>query len=311
MAYILVVPKWTIGLLKAVFKYPTSFDFEGYTLRYIRASYIALGYLKRGCAMDIATFIGLVSGYALIMAAMIRGGSLATFYDTPSLLVTIGGTISATLMQFPAKEIVRVFSVTKNAFIVNNNNISLKKTIEFFVEMAKKTRKEGILSIEDECERMGIKDLFLIRGIQLAVDGIPPEDVRSILETELTYINERHATGCAVLDAMSYYAPAFGMVGTVIGLILMLKNLSDPTQLGGSMALALTSTFYGSILANLLFMPLSGKLKIRMQEETLRMEIILEAINTIQEGENPRLIEQKLNSFLAPKSRNTTIKVGR
>jgi len=257
--------------------------------------------------MDIATFIGLVSGYALIVAAILRGGSISTFYDTPSMLVTVGGTISATLMQFPVSELVRLFSVMKNAFISGNSDASLKKTIVFFVEMAKKTRKEGILSIDGECERVGITDVFLIRGVQLAVDGVPPEDVRSIMETDLAYMNDRHAAGCAILDAMSYYAPAFGMVGTVIGLILMLKNLADPSQLGGAMALALTSTFYGSILANLLFMPISGKLKTRMQEETLRMEIIMEAINTIQEGENPRLIEQKLNSFLAPKLR----KVGR
>ncbi len=250
--------------------------------------------------MDITTFIGLVSGYALIMAAMLHSGSIAAFYDTPSLLVTLGGTFAATFTQFPIKEIVRVFSIVKNAFVINSDMASPKKTIDFFVNISKKTRKEGILSIEGECEKLGIKDQFLVRGVQLAVDGVPPKDVRSILETELDYVNQRHASGCAILDAMAYYAPSFGMVGTIIGLILMLRNLSDPSQLGSSMALALTSTFYGSILANLIFMPIAGKLKTRMQEETLRMEIIMHAIGTIQDGENPRLIEQRLNSYLSP-----------
>jgi chemotaxis protein MotA len=172
------------------------------------------------------------------------------------------------------------------------------------MDYAKRARREGILSLEPLIKE--IDDEYLKKGLQLTVDGLEPELIRDILETEIAYLEERHGSGADVVSVMGAFAPALGMIGTVIGLILMLQTMSDPSTIGPSMAVALITTFYGAILANLVFNPLAGKLRTRSKEEVLIREMILEGVLSISKGENPRVIEEKLNSYLPPKNRRVS-----
>jgi chemotaxis protein MotA len=165
------------------------------------------------------------------------------------------------------------------------------------VDFAEKARREGLLSLEQDV--MEIDDSFLQRGIQLVVDGTDPELVRNILETKLTFLEERHQKGQDIFSSMGQLSPAFGMIGTLIGLIQMLTNLESPDSLGPGMATALITTFYGIIFANLFFIPITGKLKMRSEEEILMKEVMIEGILSIQAGENPRIVKEKLSAFLA------------
>jgi len=173
--------------------------------------------------------------------------------------------------------------------------------IKTLVQFTQKARREGLLALEDEAA--SVEDAFLSKGVQLVVDGTDPELVRSILETELSFLENRHRTGAAMFETMASLAPSFGMVGTLIGLIQMMGTLDDPEKIGPGMAVALVTTFYGTILANLVFTPLAGKLKVRSAEEILLREVMIEGILSIQAGDNPRIVEEKLNAFLAPKVR--------
>ena len=176
-------------------------------------------------------------------------------------------------------------------------NVDLSKDVDNIIYIANIARREGILALEESVSQMD--DPFLKKGIMLIVDGSDPELVRSIMETELDFIHERHTQGQAVLLQMSAYSPAFGMIGTLIGLINMLAKLDDPSSLGPGMATALVTTFYGSMLANMVFTPLAKKLGVMSSEEYLRKELVLEGILSIQDGENPRIIREKLNAFLS------------
>lgn len=176
-------------------------------------------------------------------------------------------------------------------------NFDLSKDLDTIINIANIARREGILALEEAVADMD--DPFLKKGIMLIVDGSDPELVRSIMETELDFISDRHSQGQAVLLQMSSYSPAFGMIGTLIGLINMLAQLSDMDSLAGNMAIALVTTFYGSAMANMIFTPLAKKLGIMSSEEYLRKELILEGILSIQDGENPRVIREKLNAFLS------------
>ena len=169
------------------------------------------------------------------------------------------------------------------------------------VELAEQARREGILAIERHIDN--IDDDFMKSGIQLAVDGSEPEVMRNIMENELNNLQNRHKLGQAIFTAMGMYAPAFGMIGTLIGLIKMLRTLDDPTQIGAGMAVALVTTFYGAVFANLIFLPIAGKLRTRSEKEVLERELIIEGILAIQSGDNPRIIRGKLLTFLAPSAR--------
>ncbi|MEA2062225.1 MAG: motility protein A, partial [Gemmatimonadota bacterium] len=179
------------------------------------------------------------------------------------------------------------------------------ETIATLVSFAERARREGILALERHMEE--IEDEFLSKGIQLAVDGTEPELMRSILTTELDYMERRHTNGAGILTTAGALAPAFGMCGTLIGLVLMLLTMSDPSTIGPKMAVALITTFYGAILANLFFIPLSNKLKRRSEEEVLVKELMIEGILSIQSGDNPRIVEQKLTSFISPKLRRAIV----
>lgn len=249
--------------------------------------------------MDIATIIGLFAGIGLIVSAILLGGSPAVFFDVPSLLITVGGTVAATLINYPLSDVLSVMNSVRNAFI--QKDTSPQGLIEKLVSYATIARREGILALEGHAGDAG--DEFLERSVQLAIDGTAPELIKDILTTELAFMEDRHAMGQSILVAMGTFAPAFGMIGTLIGLVSMLTTLDDPSQIGGGMAVALITTLYGALMANLALLPAAGKLKVRTANELLAKEIIIEGILSIQSGDNPRIVEQKLKAFVAPATR--------
>jgi chemotaxis protein MotA len=214
-------------------------------------------------------------------------------------MITVGGTVAATLINYPLHEIRGVLSTVRNAFAFELQTPA--SMIESLVSYATKARREGILTLESELETA--KDPFLIRGVRLAIDGTAPELIKDILTTELSYVESRHSLGQGIFTMMGTYAPAFGMIGTLIGLISMLRSLEDPSQIGSGMATALITTFYGALMANLIFLPIAGKLRTRTRSEILIKEVIIEGILSIQSGDNPRIVEQKLKAFISPKLR--------
>lgn len=249
--------------------------------------------------MDLSTIIGFLLGIFLVIWGIMQSGELVTFIHPASLAIVLGGTIGATLISFPLKKVLNTFKVVKNAFF--EKGISQNKLLEDIMNLANIARKEGLLALEEAGEKA--EDIFLKKGIMLIVDGTDPELVRNVLETELNFLEERHEEGQKVLETMAAFSPAFGMVGTLIGLVNMLKTLDDVSTVGPNMSVALITTFYGSLFANLLFTPLANKLKGRSREELLVKEMIVEGLLSIQAGENPRIIEEKLKTFIPPQQR--------
>ena len=250
--------------------------------------------------MDITTIVGLIAGFTLIIMGIYNGGELASFIDTGSIMITVGGTFAATLVAFPLAQIVGVIGVLKKAFF--HKSIPPTELIEKIVGFAETARREGILALEQAVQE--VDDTFMASGIRLAVDGTEPELIQTILETELNFVEERHKGGVSIFEQMGSFAPALGMVGTLIGLVIMLKNLDDPSAIGPGMALALITTFYGAVSANLVYIPIGNKLKVRSAEEGLQKRMIMEGIMSIQSGDNPRIVEQKLNVFISPNLRS-------
>lgn len=246
--------------------------------------------------MDIATLIGFLAGIILMVIAILSNGSIATFIHIPSLQIVLGGTIAATFISFPLKKVVNTFKVAKNAF--SKDEVSHSEIITEVLYLANIARKEGLLALEEASEKA--ENEFLKKGIMLIVDGTDPELVRNVLETELNFLEERHGEGQKVFEVMASFSPGFGMIGTLIGLVNMLKDLSDVASVGPNMSVALITTFYGSLFANLVFLPLANKLKGKSREELLGKEMIVEGLLSIQAGENPRVIEEKLKTFIPP-----------
>lgn len=249
--------------------------------------------------MDITTIVGLIAGFTLIVMGILNGGELGSFIDTPSLLITIGGTLAGTLVNHPLPQMVGLFSVMMKTFFWSS--LPPTELIEKIVGFAETARREGILALEQAVQE--VDDAFMATGIRLAVDGTEPELIQTILETELSFVEERHKAGANIFGYMGSCAPAFGMIGTLVGLVNMLQNLDDPSAIGPGMATALITTFYGAVTANLIFIPFAGKLKIRSAEELLQKRMIMEGIMSIQSGDNPRIVEQKLATFIAPSLR--------
>ncbi|MDA0745095.1 MAG: MotA/TolQ/ExbB proton channel family protein [bacterium] len=252
--------------------------------------------------MDITTIVGLIAGFTLIIMGIFNGGELSSFMDSGSFMITIGGSLSATLVNFPLANIVSILSVMKKAFFYKS--IQPTELIEKIVGFAETARREGILALEQAVQE--VDDSFMAAGIRLAVDGTEPELIQTILETELSFVEERHKAGASIFEYMGNAGPAFGMVGTLIGLVIMLSNLDDPSAIGPGMALALITTLYGAVFANLICIPIGGKLKVRSAEEALQKRMIMEGIMSIQSGDNPRIVEQKLNVFIAPNLRSVS-----
>lgn len=249
--------------------------------------------------MDLGTIVGIIVGFVLVVAAIATGEGALFFIHPKSVMIVFGGTLGATLITFPLKDVLTVMKVMQKAF--TSTKMSYNETIEKLVLLAEKARREGILAIEHDME--SINDDFLRSGIQYAVDGTEPETIRAILESELLNLSERHKMGQSIFLAMGTYAPAFGMIGTLIGLIQMLVSLDDPSKLGGGMATALVTTFYGALSANLFFLPVAGKLGNRSRVENVQKELIVEGILAIQSGDNPRIVREKLLTFVSPADR--------
>lgn len=252
--------------------------------------------------MDLATILGMVVSFGLIIAALTVGGDPLTFIDAPSMLIVFGGTIGATLTHYPLGTVFKIGTVIRKTLVSKTPASAL--IIEQFMDYANRARREGILALEPIIK--GIDDAYMRKGLQLTVDGLEPDAIKSIMETEIGNTEGRHETGIELLNSLAAYAPALGMIGTVIGLVQMLKTMDDPSSIGPAMAVALITTFYGAVLANLVFLPMVGKLKHRSKEEILIMEMQMEGVLGISRGENPRIIMEKLSSFQPPKERKST-----
>ena len=250
--------------------------------------------------MDKGTVIGVVSGLGLVMVSMIMGGGIGPFIDIPSLVMVVGGTIAATLVNFQFEDVMGLMKVTKK--LINTTPMTPQKYIEQIVSISKKARTNGLLAIEEDLEK--VDEDFMKVTLQHVVNGTEAEDLDKIMQAELAIMTQRHKTGQQIFTAMGAYAPAFGMVGTLVGLILMLQNLSDPSAVGPGMAMAMITTFYGALFANLLFIPMSGKLKMRSEQEIQFKEMLLMGILAVQAEESPRVIQNKLLSFLPPAERS-------
>ncbi|MBN1257347.1 MAG: motility protein A [Planctomycetes bacterium] len=251
--------------------------------------------------MDIATIIGYVLAGGFLIAG-IGVSKVPGFIDLPSLLIVGGGASGAVIVSFPMEHIKKFVIVTKNAWLhTAQQPIEMIKRMVEFAEVA---RRDGILALENVTEN--VEDEFLVKGIQLAVDGTDPELIENIMMTELETMEERHGKGKALYEKLEKYAPAWGMIGTLIGLINMLGGgMEDPNALTSGMAVALITTMYGSICANLLFGPIADKLQMRNDEEILMKQIVLEGVKSIQAGDNPRIVEQKLRIYLPPSERQS------
>lgn len=249
--------------------------------------------------MDLATLLGMAVSFGLISLALAMGGSPRSFIDVTSMLIVFGGTLGATLAQYPLGTVFRIGEVIRKTMVAHGPSTSA--IIDQIVDFANRARREGILALEPLIK--GLDDAYLRKGMQLTVDGLEPGAIQSIMEAEINSTEARHETGIEMLSALATYAPALGLIGTVIGLVQMLQNMSDPSAIGPSMAVALITTFYGAVLANLVFLPMAGKLKHRSKEEIHIMEMQMEGVLGISRGENPRIIMEKLSSFQSPKDR--------
>lgn len=246
--------------------------------------------------MDLGAIIGLPIGVIFLVIGILIGGSLLLFVDLPSVMIVCGCSLATFLMSNPMKLIMD----TPKLFILFTSPYDVKadEIIAKFVEFATKARRDGLLALESDVE--ALEEPFFKKGLQLVVDGTDPALIRSILETELASMEGRHTNGIKIFVNIATLAPAFGMIGTLIGLINMLAHMDDPATIGPSMSVALITTMYGSIIANLFMNPISYKLATRSAQEVAMKELILEGVLSIQSGDNPRVIEERLKAFLSP-----------
>ena len=246
--------------------------------------------------MDLATLIGLIGAFGIVLASIMIGGSAGTFINTPSLLLVLGGTVLVTMMKFSLGKFLGATSIAVKAFL--HKPSSPEELIENAVQLAKSARQGGLLALEDA----EVRDDFMKSGLGLLIDGHPAEVVRSMLSKDLHHTLQRHSDGQDIFKAIGDVGPAMGMIGTLIGLVQMLANMDDPKQIGPAMAIALLTTLYGAILANMVALPIADKLAVRSREENVRKSLIIDALLSIQSGQNPRVIENMLETYL-PRSK--------
>lgn len=250
--------------------------------------------------LDALTGLGLLFGTILLFWGMATGGTnLIIFWDFASVLITIGGSLAAVFISISMDDLKKLGKIFMQAF--NEKNSSGQDVIVQFSDLSKKARREGLLSLEDDISQL--EDAFLKKGLQMVVDGIEPETIKDILELEIGEMESRHASGAAIFSTWGAYAPAFGMIGTLIGLIQMLSNLTDSSTIAAGMGKALITTYYGSLLANLFCNPIASNLQKKSAKEVSLREMMLEGILSIQSGVNPRIVEEKLIAYLEPKER--------
>ncbi len=249
--------------------------------------------------MDLATIIGIILALGMLLTGILANSPLHLFLDPPAAMIVIGGLSGAILINYPLQQVLRLFVVVRHAFFTRSAEPG--SIIRFIIDLSNKARREGILALEPMLK--AIEDPFLRKGLQLTVDGMEPKAIREIMQIEITYLEERHEVGASILQNMGTLAPALGLTGTLIGLVQMLQKMNDPSTIGPAMAVGLVATFYGVVLANILFNPLAGKLRLRSKEESLLRELMVEGIVAISTGDNPRIILERLNGYLAPHQR--------
>lgn len=245
--------------------------------------------------MDIATIIGVLFGLVVIIGSIIAGGGAMAFVHVPSLAITMGGMLCATMIHFSLPQFLGIFSIVKKTIVTKIPSSS--ELIQKMVNYAAINRRDGALALEQEIQN--VNDLFFVKGLQMLVDGQDSENIRDLMSLEIQYLQDRHSTGKKILEFMGSAAPAFGMIGTLIGLVQMLRNLDSPESIGAGMAVALLTTFYGAFAANLILIPLAGKLGIYSKAEVTAMEMITEGICAIAQGENPTAVREKMQEFIS------------
>lgn len=249
--------------------------------------------------MDISTVAGLVLATIAIIGSILYGSPLSIFIDIPSVVVVIGGVIATTLIKWPMENVKALVAYYMKS--VFSTPVDAKAMIEEIQKLAETARRESVFALE----KVPVEDKFLKKAVTLAADNRPPEVITSILSLEIAAMEDRHSKGVDMLEGMGADGPAFGMIGTLIGLVQMLQNMSDPSSIGPAMAVALLTTFYGSVIANVFTIPVAAKLKQRSKLESTKMNIIVAGVLGIVAGENPRVIREKLDSFLPPSERLT------
>lgn len=248
---------------------------------------------------DIIPLVAIFAGLTLIILAIMIQGDIMIFWSLSSLLITILGSFFALMASFPFKTLAMTPSILRQAFFHPMDN--RKDLVTLTTTLSRKARTEGLLSLEDEL--LDIEDQFLVKGLQMVVDGIEPENIRKIMALEIEAIERRHEVGHSIFSSWGELAPAFGMIGTLIGLIVMLSDLQNADAIGIGMATALITTFYGALFANMVLIPIANKLKSQTNNEIYTREMMIEGILSIQSGLNPRIVEEKLTSYLSPKER--------
>lgn len=251
--------------------------------------------------MDLATIIGAVLGLVVVGFTMVHEshGALHLFWNMSAAILISGGLLSAVFISFKMAHVTALMGIIKRCFIYPLP--APAAVIERMTEYATLARKEGLLALEEKSK--DVKDPFFSKGIMLVVDGYPADSVRQILEVDVEVMKERHTVGKKMMENMAGAAPAFGMVGTLLGLVAMLQNISDPSKIGAGMAVALLATFYGCALANCVFIPLACKLDMRTKEEALIRQLMIQGILAIQSGDKPQVVRERLKAFLSPSQR--------
>ncbi|AHK16785.1 MAG: flagellar motor protein PomA [Thalassolituus sp.] len=249
--------------------------------------------------MDLASLVGVLGAFGIVIMAMILGGDISMFVNVPSILIVVVGSMFAVLMKFELGQFLGAFKIAGKAFAFKL--VKPEALIGEIVEMAGLARKGGLLSLEGK----EVSDEFLGKGIQLLVDGHDPDVVRTLLSKEMKLASERHDTGITIFKAMGDVGPAMGMIGTLIGLVAMLANMDDPKSIGPAMAVALLTTLYGAMMATMLMLPIADKLSLRKAEEDTLKSMIIDALLAIQSGQNPRVIESMLQAYVQEGKRAT------
>jgi chemotaxis protein MotA len=249
--------------------------------------------------MDIATVLGVIIGFIVIIGTIQHEGSILLFLNIPAIAIVFGGMSCATMIHFSMGQVLGIFSIIKKTLL--HKAVPPQELIRRMVNYAAINRRDGALALEQELPK--IKDGFMIKGLQMVIDGQDTESIRELMEMEVQYLEERHATGKKILDFMGASCPSFAMVGTLIGLVSMLSKMENPEQVGKGMAVALVCTFYGALFANLIFLPLGGKLGQYSKTEKLSMEMILAGICAIAKGDSPMAVREKMQIFISMKRR--------
>ncbi|WP_096436166.1 flagellar motor protein MotP [Alteribacter populi] len=247
--------------------------------------------------LDFLTPIGLFVGLTMILFAVLSNagpGNMHYFLQWTSIVIVLGGLAAAILINFSLNDLKLLPKVFKETF--QSQNHDLKQLISTFVDLSTKARREGLLALEMGMDE--VKDPFIEKGVLLAVDGIEQDTIKDIMMAEVVAMEERHRKGRLIIEKAGEYAPAWGMIGTLVGLVLMLQNLNDPTSLGPNMAIALLTTLYGTLLANLVFTPMANKLALKTEDEVFIKQIVIEGVIGVQSGQNPKVLEEKLSAFI-------------